>query len=274
MFLIMASVGEGGDNKPIDVRMVQAALNKSGVILGPLMIPEHGMCDDMTISGIKTFQQKFLTPMIATGLIKPADATHKTLDLVAYPPKVEAAANLSGKDWWHANQAKYPNTAAVSELDPGFKTKVEKFLAALKAANASVSIAATRRNANRAWLMHWSFKLSKGQVKAKDIKANPEVDIDWTHDDEKASRKAAKEMVDLFSIVYQPSLTSLHIKGLAIDMNISWAGTLKIVDGKGVTREIGTPLTGSANTDLHKVGATYGVHKLLSDKPHWSSNGH
>ena len=181
---------------------------------------------------------------------------------------------LSGAAWWHANQANYPNSAAIADLDPGFRTKVESFLAALANANATVRVAATRRNAARAALMHWSFKLSEGKVKAKDVPVIVGCDIDWVHADETASQKAAKEMVDLFQIVFQPSLNSLHIRGLAVDMNISWTGTLNITGADGVAVEIGTPLNGASNTDLHAVGKGYGVIKLLSDKPHWSSTGH
>jgi hypothetical protein len=159
-------------------------------------------------------------------------------------------------------------------IAPGFREKVETFIAALRLAGAIVTSNATLRNKTRAHLMHYSFKLSKGRIKAKDVPAVDGCDIVWDHGEEKKSQKAAKEMVDLFRIVFQPSLTSLHISGLAIDMNISWTGTMKIVDGKGVTREIGAPANGSGNAALHKVGATYGVNKLLSDAPHWSSTGH
>ena len=276
MIILMSSVGESGENRVPDVRAVQAALNRSGIILGPVMLPETGFCNPATIDGIVRFQQKHLTPMIATGLIKPGDATIAAFEALDRKPAVPlvADANMSGATWWQANQAKFPNSNDIAELDPGFRTKVESFLAALAAANATVRVAATRRNASRAALMHWSFKLSKGKAKAKDIPAIANCDINWVHSDEKDSQKAAKEMVDLFQIVFQPSLSSLHIRGLAVDMNISWTGTLSIVDGKGVTREITTPLSGASNTDLHKVGATYGVIKLLSDKPHWSSTGH
>jgi len=39
-------------------------------------------------------------------------------------------------------------------------------------------------------------------------------------------------------------------------------------------RERGTPRTGAGNTALHGVGAGYGVHKIVSDPPHWSDDGH
>jgi hypothetical protein len=185
-----------------------------------------------------------------------------------------ASANMSGAAWWHANQAKYPDNSAVADLEPGFRTKVESFLAALAKANATVRIAATRRNLVRGALMHWSFVLANGKVEAKDVPAIAGCTIDWVHADEKASQAAAKEMVALFQIKFQPSLTSLHFKGLAIDMNISWTGTLKIAGADGTVVEIGTPLNGASNTDLHAVGKGYGVIKLLKDKPHWSSTGH
>jgi hypothetical protein len=82
-------------------------------------------------------------------------------------------------------------------------------------------------------------------------------------------------MVNGYGLVYQPSLTSIHITAEAIDMTITWSGNLAITNGHGQTVLINTtPRTGAGNTQLHQVGATYGVHKLVSDRPHWSSTGH
>src|SRR5262245_25718788 len=127
---------------------------------------------------------------------------------------------LSGAKWWHANQAKYPNSRKVEDLADGFRENVQAFLDALKAAGANVTISSTRRSKERAYLMHWSWKLLRGEVVAKDIPAQAGVTIKWDHGDETKSRKAAQEMVDLFQIAYQPSLTSRHIEGKAIDMTI------------------------------------------------------
>lgn len=74
-----------------------------------------------------------------------------------------------------------------------------------------------------------------------------------------------------------PALTSNHITGNAIDLNVSWAGKLTIAktDGTSVTIE-GEPRDGM-NADLHAGGASYGVIKFVSgtaDIPHWSSDGH
>jgi hypothetical protein len=57
-------------------------------------------------------------------------------------------------------------------------------------------------------------------------------------------------------------------------MTISWNGTLNIRDFNGQMHSItGGPRDGS-NPELIKVGATFGVMKLVSDPPHWSDDGH
>ncbi|MDB5669789.1 MAG: hypothetical protein JWO25_748, partial [Alphaproteobacteria bacterium] len=82
------------------------------------------------------------------------------------------------------------------------------------------------------------------------------------------------EMSDLFGIAFQPSLSSLHIEGRAIDMTITWKGTIEIKDKNGKKRPVGAPQSGNTNTELHAIGANFGVRKLQSDPPHWSDNGH
>ena len=74
-------------------------------------------------------------------------------------------------------------------------------------------------------------------------------------------------MVNAYGIVHQPSLTSNHIDGTAIDMTISNMKGKTMKNGGGKSIQI------NSNRDLHKVGASFGVHKLVSDPPHWSANG-
>lgn len=64
-------------------------------------------------------------------------------------------SNLSGKDWWRANQARYPNSQEIDDLESGFRSRVEDFIGSLKHAGASVVVNSTRRNAIRAHLMHY-----------------------------------------------------------------------------------------------------------------------
>jgi hypothetical protein len=184
-----------------------------------------------------------------------------------------ADPNLSGAAWWQANQANFPNSSSVATLDPAFRPKVEAFLAALNAASAHVTVSATRRNKARAYLMHFSWDIAKGLAAPSAVPAEPGVTIKWDHGNLAQSKAAAQEMVDLFGIAFRPSLTSLHIVGQAIDMTISWSGTLQIKNKSGATVSVGSPHDGM-NPILHQVGQSYGVIKLLSDPPHWSSTGH
>lgn len=183
--------------------------------------------------------------------------------------------NLSGLDWFKQNQAKYPNSTKIADLDSSFKAKVQKFVDALKKGGAKITISTTKRSAERAAVMHWGFKLANGKVKPKGIPKIAGVDIEWDHGDEKKSIAAAKEMLGPsgFGVVYQPSLTSRHIEGKAIDMDISWSKELTIKNKKGEDVTISTSPRKGTNKELHKVGATYGVIKLASDPPHWSTDG-
>ena len=183
-------------------------------------------------------------------------------------------SSLSGKDWWRANQASYPNSQDIDDLEPGFRSRVEDFIGSLKHAGATVIVNSTRRNAIRAHLMHYSWKIAYGDTDPPDVPARTGLTIEWDHGDLDESRKAAREMVDLFGMAHIASLTSNHISGRAIDMNITWKDTLVMTKPAQIlTRIETTPRTGQ-NRELHETGATgFGVRKLLTDPPHWSYNG-
>jgi hypothetical protein len=93
--------------------------------------------------------------------------------------------------------------------------------------------------------------------------------------DLKASRKVAAAMVTAYGIVFGPAFPTRHSARRAIDMTITWSGPLKIADASGQIVTINTtPRTGADNKQIHAVGATCGVMKLVADHPHWSDNGH
>lgn len=209
-------------------------------------------------------------PATLLGRLAPGE----TFDLRTIRVPGASATIFSGAEWWHANQHKYPNSAEISELAPAFATAVGGFIRALEAAGAIVVVSATRRNRLRANLMHYSWRVANGTISPTKLRLDPEVRIMWDHGDDAASRKAAQEMVDLFEIVYQPSLTSNHIHGTAVDMKISWSEPIKVRNARGHEVLLDLPRRDSSNVHLHAVGATYGVLKLLSDAPHWSHNGH
>lgn len=181
---------------------------------------------------------------------------------------------LSGSVWWHANQAKFPNSRDLNDLASPFREQAVSFHDALVAAGATVSVSSTRRDVRRAYLMHYCWKVANGSIKAEDVPAHPGVDIVWDHGDPVKSKAAAAEMKALFGMKYIAALNSIHIEGGAVDMTIRWTGTIQVKDGSGVSHAVGAPRSGSANTLLHEIGATYGVKKLVKDEPHWSATGH
>lgn len=264
MSVISASVGRNGVNRTDDVRAIQTLLNRHrrpGD--GPVAIT--GGANQETIAAIAEFQKRVVKLVNPDGRVDPDGKTLRALNA--------GPSALSGAAWWHANQSKFPNSSRVDDLEAGFRGKLLDFLAALRAANASITIAATRRNKQRAYLMHHCFKIANGSEHPANVPPEPGVNIVWDHSDLAKSRQAARQMVQLFGIVFQPSLNSLHISGLAVDIDISWPGLLSLRAKGGQVFRIEAPRNGS-NPVLHTVGASYGVFKLISDLPHWSVDGH
>ena len=191
------------------------------------------------------------------------------------PPAPVSPAEPSGVAW----VSRFPGSRSLDDLEPPFRDNCRRFVAALQAAGASVTISSTVRPAERAYLMRSAYDVSRGLSPAS-VPPHPGVNIRWVHTDGAgnvalaASRAAAQEMVSAYQLRYQPSLTSNHIRKRAVDMTISWTGNLAIRDGNGRLVTItSTPRTGADNTALHAVGASFGVKKLVVDPPHWSDDG-
>lgn len=182
---------------------------------------------------------------------------------------------LSGLSWVE----RFPGSTSLADLDPEFSNGLRNFIDAIKAAGGKVSIAATYRPPERAYLMHWCWRLNKGQVKAADIPPRTGVIIEWDHGDEEKSRRAASAMVSAYgmdTLKVAPALSSRHTEGKAIDMSITWSGKLIIKDASGSDVKIDTTPRTGMNSKLHEVGKTYGVIKFWQgekDKPHWSTDG-
>jgi hypothetical protein len=184
---------------------------------------------------------------------------------------------LSGVQWC----ARFPQSRSVEDLDSPFRENVQRFLAALAAAGASVRISTTYRPSERAYLMHYAGAIAFDRMNPESVPRRAGVNIEWVHRtandtvDLAASRRAARAMAARYEIAYPAALQTRHFFHLAIDMTITWGGTLRIRDGENVEHALAsTPRTGSGNTALHAIGRSYGVIKLVSDPPHWSDNGH
>jgi hypothetical protein len=197
---------------------------------------------------------------------------------------------LSGHSWI----TRYPTSTAIKDLEPHFRHRVTRFLDALTEADADVTITATRRPQERAYLMHYAWKIVHGKIAPADVPAfeaivpgtNARVDVNWVHTGSDAgkgaaaSARAAAAMVHGYGLTHlrvAPSLTSLHIFGRAIDMLISWDGDLSIKNAYGKSVTIRSVPRSGINRELIHVGLAYGVYHLIAaakDPPHWSTNGH
>lgn len=187
----------------------------------------------------------------------------------------------SGDSW----VSRYRGSSDLRDLRLPFRGYVEAFVEAMRAAGATVKINATYRPLERAYLMHWSWKINRNRISAKDVPAMAGVPISWEHCDAEGeysdakSVAAARDMVRGFEMQrlnVAPSLRSRHTVGCGIDMTISWSADLLIRDAYGELVEIDRmPRTGM-NPQLHRVGASYGVIKYKRngrDEPHWSDTG-
>lgn len=138
---------------------------------------------------------------------------------------------------------RYPTSRSVTDLAEPFRGNVVRFLAELASRGCTVHIAATRRPAERAYLMRGAWDVAHG---AEPPAPRADIPITWTLD-------GARAMVARYGLAYRPSLTSRHIDGRAVDMSIAgWTGT---------------------SDELYALGASFGVRKLVSDPPHWSDDG-
>ncbi|MEH2242933.1 peptidoglycan-binding domain-containing protein [Nostoc sp.] len=177
---------------------------------------------------------------------------------------------LSGKNW----VSFFADSNLIDDLASPFRQKVQTFEQALINAGATINIASVFRSSERAYLMHYAFRISNNEIAAKDVPPMPNVDINWLHYTNAGSVQAAKEMVSAYNIAFRPVLTSRHTQRLAIDWEITWSGILKIKNFSGTIVSIGEPRTSYENSTLWQVGRSYGVIKLSSDRPHWSNDGH
>lgn len=178
-------------------------------------------------------------------------------------------AELSGVQW----VARFPTSRDIDDLVSPFRDNTRRFVTAMRAGGATVTISATRRPRERAYLMHWAWRIARQNYAADNIQQMPGVAINWDHGSPRASKAAAQAMVDAYGMVQIAALNSEHIEGRAIDMTISWQETLAIADRDGVTRRIASQPRNGSNAELVAIGRGYGVIKLLSDPPHWSLHG-
>ena len=180
-------------------------------------------------------------------------------------------AEFSGPQWC----TRFPGSKSIDDLDPVWRGRLGAFLSALQKGGASIDVSATLRPPERAYLMHWCWMITNLSQSPAAVPPLADLAIDWTHGgDSRAARAAAEAMVQGYELQFLPSLTSRHIEGRAVDMTIAWNGRLAIRDFDGNVHYILTAPHDGSNPELVKIGASFGVIKLVSDGPHWSDDGH
>ena len=78
----------------------------------------------------------------------------------------------SGPQWVN----RFPTSKSTADLEQPFRAGVERFIAALTAAGANVAIEATRRPPERAYLMHFSFRIAREGLNPADVPSKPGVE--------------------------------------------------------------------------------------------------
>ena len=212
----------------------------------------------------------------AAPVAKPAGPVQKPKAAEEKKPAAAAAKaavsddRLSGAHW----TKQFPGSNQVDALIDPFKKNVTSFMGMLHSNKAGISVAATYRPPERAWLMHWAWYIAKGKKSYSEIATIPnpyKIDIVWDHGDKKSTVKAAQAMVDAYKMKHKAALSSRHTERRAIDMNISGLPEILKIDGKD--NPIGTE-EATENEALWFISEhQFAVVKRADDPPHWSVDG-
>ncbi|HWN66614.1 MAG TPA: pesticin C-terminus-like muramidase [Haliangium sp.] len=192
-------------------------------------------------------------------------------------PQTTGNGERSGAQWVRiANANGWSNTTAFSALDASWGPRAEAFVNGLRAAGASVRITAGLRHPNRAFLMHYAWGVAHGQYTPAQANAacrGRGIDIQWDHGNAAASRAAAQALVSAFGLVHQASITSNHVRGLAIDMEISGLPASITFNGQTYSTRRGASGSAAASS-VAPIGRANGVIWFgAGDYVHWSQNG-
>lgn len=198
----------------------------------------------------------------------------------------------SGQDWWED----FHPPMDIAWLEPAFQQNVSRFVLALADQSIIPNVISVYRPPERAYLMHYCFKIATGLAPEKIDERPDTVAISWKHYradgtyDPVASIAAAKELAVRFGIYdpdpvngrknpSPPAYPSNHSTGIAVDIKFTWTGEKTVPRGDGpgtltirpqdLTKGVNDP----ARIDLSLLGKTYGVIRTNHKSNHWSTTG-
>ena len=119
---------------------------------------------------------------------------------------------LSGAQW----VPQFPTSSGLDDLTEPFRANAKRYISAIRAAHATLTISDTLRPPQRVCPMHFSFAIEREGLDPASVPSMAGVDVQWVHADSAgkadlaASKKAAEQMVIGYGIVFKPVLGSRH----------------------------------------------------------------
>ena len=175
---------------------------------------------------------------------------------------------------------RFPIGEELRDLDSNFVNDVREFIKMLEEGGANVEVLSTCTPPERAYLMHWAWRIAKEGFDPRNVPYMDGVDIRWWQDDVTASREAAWEMVHGYEIAdlkAPPPLTSAYTEGQAIALQIRWRGELTIHRDKPDEQTITDAPWDATNPAVIALAESCGLEYLLtvedSDEVHWVMEG-
>lgn len=189
----------------------------------------------------------------------------------------QGGVELSGVHWRSkADSLGWVNSTDLGDLDSSWGSKAKTFIDGLEDSGARVTINAGLRHEKRAMLMHYAWKVAHGQLSPEAATTACQaggININWDHGSLEASQAAAQSLVGAFGLVACASLTSNHIKGLALDLTIENVPDSVTIGGQTFQTDQGAG--GQCDEDkVDHIGEEFGVIWYGSgDWVHWSKTG-
>jgi len=280
---------------PLNIRLAATDADNDVLTFSVVSNPAHG-----TLTGTAPFLAYTAAPCFTGQDSFSFKANDGQADSSVATVTIEV---LECEDSGPALMARFPGSTDPNDLVEPFRGNVHRFLEALASATdergqpnpADVEITETLRTPGRAYLMYCAYLIARAGLDPAAAPQPTEVIpvvtdpncVNWLHLDsscnaDPASFAAANEMLQTAAphgIAHPPAYPSNHQHGRAIDMSITWHGTLVVRNQQGQPIVIRTGArNGASNPQLWAVGQTYGVIKAelvgLNDRPHWSLDGH